>query len=59
MNQQNYELNRAHLQDQMREAAESQRQIQQLYQPKSEQSNGALQNLGRQMIKLGEWLQQQ
>lgn len=56
MNQQNYELNRAHLQDQMREAAEYQRQAQQ--QPKSEHANTTLHNLGRQMIKLGEWLQQ-
>lgn len=57
MNQQNQELNRAHLQDQMREAAEYQRQAQQ-YPPKPEQPNNALNNLGRQMIKLGEWLQQ-
>lgn len=62
MNPQNYELsyelNRVHLQDQMREAAEHQRQMHN-HEQDTVAHHAALNTLGRQMVKIGEWLQQQ
>lgn len=67
INELNYDLNRIHLMDQMREAAEYHRQMQ-LQQELQQQAgrddaaighNTALNSLGRQMIKIGEWLQNQ
>ncbi|HEX2619754.1 MAG TPA: hypothetical protein VHL11_06395 [Phototrophicaceae bacterium] len=55
-NELNYDLNRLRLQDQLRQAAEHQRQVEQL---QMEEHPGALNTLGRQMVKLGEWLQNQ
>lgn len=57
MNLQNYELNRTHRDDALREA-EYQRLAQQGHHHQPQRS-AALNTLGRQMIKIGEWLQNQ